>query len=222
MTPTILIADSSVLSDEALYNRLYEALPFERRVNTDKFRYQKDKCNSVAVWTLLQLALQRNGYDPKGITLEKNEFGKPFLKDLSGFQFNFSHSGERAVCAVWDGDIGCDVELIRPQNLMIAQRFFADSEKERLESFQDEEMKSREFCRIWTLKESFLKCVGTGLYRSPESFSICFEDERPLYTEGGFSFFEYFKDPDYRLSCCIKGEAPDAVFEITDLKKQIC
>jgi 4'-phosphopantetheinyl transferase len=48
--------------------------------------------------------------DNKYIRINKNQYGKPYLKEYPNFNFNISHSGEYVLCAVDDKSIGIDVE----------------------------------------------------------------------------------------------------------------
>jgi phosphopantetheinyl transferase len=57
-----------------------------------------------------------------------------------------------------------------------------------------EEARSREFFRIWTMKESYLKYLGTGIDRSLSSFSVL--EELP-----GVILSNYFL-PDACLTLC--------------------
>ena len=66
--------------------------------------------------------------------------------------------------------MGADIEKVRNVNLRIAKRFFSKSECAALDA-QEDSLKKRDLFRIWTLKESFVKAVGTGMHTALNSFS---------------------------------------------------
>ncbi|MBR5089800.1 MAG: 4'-phosphopantetheinyl transferase superfamily protein [Ruminiclostridium sp.] len=107
--------------------------------------------------------------DIVGITNESeicfNSNGKPFAHGFP--EFNISHSGD--VCALVTGDkpVGIDIEKIDCKNLTIAEQVFSDKEFEWMSS--DPVVR---FHRLWTLKESLLKAVGTGLVDNMKSVEI--------------------------------------------------
>ena len=87
---------------------------------------------------------------------------KPYLS--RGPEFNISHSGGFAVCAVDDAPVGIDVEEIRAVKGRegLAKRYFHPDEICRVNSGDDPAL---EFLRIWTKKEAYLKLTGVGLSR---------------------------------------------------------
>lgn len=100
------------------------------------------------------------------IHIEPDEMGKPVLihpkTDLS---FSTSYTRSCWVFALSrSGPIGIDVEDINsdPDTLKIARRFFHQSEYEYLSNIP-EINRVRTFYQFWTLKEAYLKAMGTGL-----------------------------------------------------------
>jgi len=91
---------------------------------------------------------------PDDISL--NEFGKPVLKDNS---FNFSFSGNLqyvVACVSKTSMLGVDVECKRTAPKFVSTIFFTENEWNYLAEH------SKDFSRLWTRKEAFLKCIGTG------------------------------------------------------------
>ena len=85
-----------------------------------------------------------------------------FARDV---HFNISHTADRVVCGTCRGfGIGLDVELIatRVDPLLIAKRFFSESESNALLALSDFE-RLAQFFSLWTLKEAFAKAHGIGL-----------------------------------------------------------
>lgn len=100
-----------------------------------------------------------------------NEYGKPILREPEGINFNISHSGNWVACVIDDNPVGIDVEIIKPIDLKIAERFFSRDEYLSIMR-QSEEMKLMYFYKLWTLKESYIKMEGKGLYIPLSSFTI--------------------------------------------------
>lgn len=95
----------------------------------------------------------------------RREQGKPYLANTpSPIYFNVSHSGSFAALAVTTlGEIGVDIETIRPQKfLAIAKRFFHTDELTQLLKTPEPEQ-ALLFFKLWTLKEAFFKATGGGI-----------------------------------------------------------
>lgn len=85
--------------------------------------------------------------------------GKPYFSDID-LHFSLSHSGNFAVCAVSDKEIGVDIEKIRDVNPGVADRYFTVEECEYILSAEN--MK-KAFFEIWTKTESRVKLTGKGI-----------------------------------------------------------
>lgn len=140
------------------------------------------------------------------IHFEKTNKGKPFMKN-SPIHFNISHSGDWVVLAVADIDVGIDVELLREINYRIATRFFSKYENALLEKLEGKN-KSNLFFDFWTLKESYLKLLGTGLTKSLNSFTIVKNEDGFTLKENSNKnrepvyFRQYRLSEGYKLSAC--------------------
>jgi 4'-phosphopantetheinyl transferase len=97
--------------------------------------------------------------------------GKPFLEN-SDIHFNVSHSGEWVVAAFSKRNIGIDIEIIREPNYNVAKRFFSSVEIHQLNIISDADKKKNLFFDFWTVKESYLKAIGTGLTKPLNTFTV--------------------------------------------------
>lgn len=197
-----------LIADPALFASWYAKMPAWRRRSIDKMKHSSGKCLSLGVGILLHKALQDMGIKEDPDEVEFNEHGKPYYPNLPGVHFSLSHSGERAMCVVADNEVGCDVEKIKNKNCDIAERFFAGDENALLKSIADETAQKEMFFRLWTLKESFIKCIGTGLATPLDAFSIVPEQDKITLNQSinncQYRFVEIELDDGYRYSACLK------------------
>lgn len=105
------------------------------------------------------------GAEPQAIGLVSDPHGRPRLVG-DGPDFNWSHSGDRALVAVAGAGmpVGIDLELHRPRPraLQVAERFFDPGEHARLLQLAPS-LRAQAFLDLWTAKEAVLKAYGRGL-----------------------------------------------------------
>ncbi len=172
----------------------------------------RHKTKKGAQRTLLGDLLSRKLISPEiskpihEIQYKKSIKGKPYLDNLP-IHFNISHSGEWVVIAIADIEVGIDVEVLREVNYRVATRFFSKEENDLLEQLNGNE-KLKLFFDFWTIKESYLKLLGTGLTKSLSSFSIVrnnnifgLKEDSNNQHEPVF-FRQYNLASDYKLSVC--------------------
>jgi len=116
------------------------------------------------------------------VRLEAGEFGRPRLAgaDAEALHFNWSHSGDQALCAVARGvEPGVDLERLRPRPraLEIAQRYFSHEETAALAALAPGR-RDAAFLQLWTAKEAVLKATGRGLAFGLHRLGIADEEER--------------------------------------------
>jgi 4'-phosphopantetheinyl transferase len=149
---------------------------------------------------------QKLGLVPHSIVFSRSKNGKPFLEN-NIVRFNLSHSGDWVVMSIAEAEVGIDAELIRPINYHIAERFFSKDEVTILNSKEGDE-KLAYFFDLWTLKESYLKLIGTGLTRSLSSFTVHMNSGEFVISEEGnkmntkIFFRQYSLSENYKLSVC--------------------
>ncbi|MFT8350160.1 4'-phosphopantetheinyl transferase family protein [Clostridium saccharoperbutylacetonicum] len=145
----------------------------ERKSKIERFINKEDKIRALVGEILIKTIMAETlGIKSKNIIFNKNEFGKPYLKNYEKFNFNISHSGEFTVCAIDDRSIGIDIEQIKQiEYKVIAERFFSTCELKYINN-TDLCNQLKKFYEIWTLKESYIKCCGMGLSMPLNKFSI--------------------------------------------------
>ena len=96
------------------------------------------------------------GDAPDSFIFEKAQRGKPFVRGCS-HQFNISHSGNRVLCAVHEGNIGADIERLRPVPQKVFKNICTYAEQQYI---GDDPLR---FAEVWTRKEAYVKLDGRGL-----------------------------------------------------------
>lgn len=115
---------------------------------------------------LRQILARYQGRPPQGLGFVYGAAGKPALADTAAgaLSFNLAHSGHWGLCAVTAGcPVGVDIERIDPALAYekLAARFFSAIENSSLQACPSQRRR-RQFFRIWTRKEAWLKGRGGG------------------------------------------------------------
>jgi len=105
--------------------------------------------------------------DPTEIVFAYTPHGKPIIVGPQTLirPFNVAHTdGMVLFVDSRSGLVGVDVERIsRRTDVALAERYFAKPEVEYVLDQPDDDSRRRAFLRVWTLKEAFIKAIGTGL-----------------------------------------------------------
>lgn len=106
---------------------------------------------------------ESTGTEPAAIRFAYGERGKPRLA-AGGPHFNASDSGDWAVVALADTELGIDLEVVRKLRNAdgLARRICTERELERFERLPEPE-RDAALLRLWTCKEAGLKALGVGL-----------------------------------------------------------
>lgn len=214
------IINTDVLNNMALFDYWFKNMSGYRQEKISRMKLKKDKNLSLGVGILMDSYLKKIGLTEKEMLYINGKNGKPFFKNKPHIFFNASHSGNVAICSFSDDEIGCDVEDDAPINIKIAERFFTVNENQYIASASTQKERQRCFLRFWTLKESYLKCTGTGLHGGLNSFEISlFQNDDITAYEKGKRVEVYFKEYSYSgfyISVCAKN--PSFAEELVTVK----
>lgn len=185
------ISDAS----ESKLKEWFNAMSDERRKETMRLADKKKRASKIIADFLYRKAISDFcGVNPAEIEFIKNGYGKPFAKNLPVY-FSISHSGDMVVCAVSGREIGIDIEKIRPIKLKSAEKFASADELEYICSSENG------FFEIWTLKEAFFKCIGTGL--GADIKTVTFDIQETIKcSENGFELSFIKAENGYICSVC--------------------
>jgi len=177
---------------------ILESLWPERQEKALRQRESIKRKQSAGASLLLRWALKQRGLESKALRYGDN--GKP---SVEGICFSLSHSGDMVICAVGDKPVGCDIERTAQAHEKLAERFFAPAELEYLRSFSGDAL-NREFFRLWTVKESYIKMTGEGLMLPLSDFCVNIGREISVF-RGGAAYPCRIKEyplEAYALSVC--------------------
>ncbi|MFZ4400324.1 MAG: 4'-phosphopantetheinyl transferase family protein [Bacteroidales bacterium] len=198
------------LVEEAVFikfkNHLISKLPLNIATKFSDYKHsdslQRSLLGELLLRKIVSQKLKMNGKD---IVFQIGDKGKPYLPNQNMY-FNISHSGQWVLGAFSDKEVGIDVELIREPNYEVAKRFYSDIEIANLNAISDPELKKDYFFTLWTLKESYLKAIGTGLTKSLSSFTVITSNGQIELVDGlpidTIFFKQYNFDKDYKLAVC--------------------
>lgn len=93
--------------------------------------------------------------------MDRGPRGKPFFPDFPHIRFNLSHSGGLALCALSDGEVGVDIEEVKPRDPKLPARIFSEAEYRWYAAHGGD---WGAFCTLWTRKESWCKRSGEGIF----------------------------------------------------------
>jgi len=188
------------------FDRMYPYINSERREHINSSFHIEDALRSLAGEWLARLVLSEKLHlNLFEIMIDYSKNGKPIYNSPSGLHINISHSGDWSVCAVSALPVGIDIEMMQPIDLSVAKDCFTENEFENLCRFADENQQLDYFYTIWTIKESYLKAIGSGLSKAPDSFGVELNDKQIRVigdVEKGYSFNQYNLDNGYKLCAC--------------------
>lgn len=196
----------SGLDNDALFDRAMSRVSPWRREKAEKLCVRQKKNQSLGAGLLLDYVLDSMGAGQPEI--RENEYGKPYIPDRDLY-FNLSHSGDYAICAAGYAPVGCDIQKIRKIDKTVAQRCFSREEFDYIVSRGGGD---RLICKMWSLKESYVKAVGTGLADTP-GFCIDISGGTPALHNKPYHFRQ-FEFEDYVCAVCSTFEATENITEI--------
>lgn len=142
------------------------------------FAFARDRRTFLATRVMIRSLLSRYAPVPaEDWRFTSNAYGRPRI-DAPALEpplhFNLSHTHEFVVIAIArNADIGIDIESRIPDEFdTIAADFFSAREIRWLNEAVDRRAAELRFLQLWTLKEAYIKALGTGLSTTLDGFSI--------------------------------------------------
>ncbi len=164
------------ITDDATLDEYLSILSNEEREKYQRFHFKKDSRSYLVSHALVRKVLSRYcNVQPKAWRFSFNQYGKPEISSsikCPGIKFNLSHADGMSACVVsLNNDCGVDVENIHRKNKLhaVAERMFAEQEAKIMSACEESEVQKK-FFDFWTLREAYVKAVGTGLGGSSKEF----------------------------------------------------
>lgn len=194
----VYVTNVQNLPDPKEQPEIMQGLTKERVEKILKFAQPEDWKQSLGAGLLMKKVFEEYHISLDAVKVGAN--GKP---EVDGFCFNLSHSGDFAVCAIGEKQVGCDIEQVAIAPMRLAEKYFCENEILHLAETL-EEKKNEEFYRIWTMKESYLKMTGEGLRIKLNAFEIKFGEEVQVWREEKLCDcrVKEYESPGYKLTVC--------------------
>jgi len=205
-----------------------EFLPNLEIRRAGRFKNNRAKENYIITRFLMRrLISQISGAPMRKIIFGKNKFGKPFLRypRFKNFNFNISHSDAWLVIVFSDEcSVGVDIEKIEPIDIEVAKQFFSAAEWQYF--YEKKASRPEVFYKTWTLKESFIKLAGKGMFYSLKKLSFDFRRENNIRLiigdKAANHYFRFYNlDKKYQMAVCLDANKFPAKINILNLNREI-
>jgi 4'-phosphopantetheinyl transferase len=153
-------------------------LDLAEQERADRFRVATSRNQNIIGRGMARRLLSGERRDPRAIRFAIEPHGKPVVvePDDAKLPFNVAHTDGLVLCGIGSPGhqmVGVDVERLgRRTDPELASRYFSAPEVAYLRQFRTESQRRDVFLRIWTLKESFIKAIGTGLQTPLADFAF--------------------------------------------------
>lgn len=215
MKIAVLKIDGKIEENE--FAALLKKIDQEKQDRIKRFLQYQDKQRCLFAELLARaMIMEEKGIRNSEISFIAQSFGKPVLQGTH-LHFNTSHAGDWIVCVVDQQEVGIDVEQVDDIDLSISDNYFSKEEHQHIINY---ERPVEKFFDFWTLKESYIKFIGTGLSRSLNSFSIKFLDNDAIRVEADDSLLpdvyckQYPIADGYKLAVCAAHNSFPAAYKL--------
>ncbi len=208
------------LKDEEMYKKALSILPVHRLRALERITHDQTRLLSVGSGLLLKYGFLKYGLDVNKFRFAKTDNGKPYVAESDAPHFNISHSGDYAVCAFSDYDVGVDVQRVVPVSKKLLDYVCTEAESAWIQSFSPS-ARDDAFFRLWTAKESLIKLLGGSVLKLRD-LALSFDGGALSAPGRSAHFFEYSLDG-YKLTACsaqedfcdgVKIIQPEDVFDV--------
>lgn len=158
--------------NENTYEEMLNLCSRQRQLSIHKLQKIKDKYRSLFGELLAKWCISDSLKDPfQNIQFVLGENGKPHLAG-GRIHFNISHSGDWVVVGIHNDSIGVDIEEVKDFNIYEIAKITFSSEELMYLIKSPKANQIEIFFKMWTLKESWLKCIGSGFWFPKYFFNL--------------------------------------------------
>ena len=196
----------SEVNDLQFIDKSYNIVSENCKSKAKCFRFEADKLRTIIGELLARYGICNCfGIDASKLSFNVSEYGKPYIDGIP-YYFNISHSDDYIICGVSDINIGVDIEKMQDIDFGFACDVFSDDEMRRFSS-ESVEKKKELFFSIWTLKESYVKWLGSGFHRKLSSYTVSPKGTQaeildPHSLDDTVPKFRTYTLGDYKISIC--------------------
>lgn len=202
-----------VREEKELTEKWGRYLSAQRQEEAAKRKQGHDRCLYLAAEILLNRSLEAADVPIERPALyRRNAYGKPYLLTTESIYVNWSHSEEYVICALADREVGVDVQKMkREPKASLIQRTL-QSEELMFYKKAPKEQQKKLFYQYWTVKESYLKALGTGFRTPLDTFYVHMDEACPQIVQRT-ECADYscqllsMTDEEYTAALCIEGKA---------------
>lgn len=126
----------------------------------ERYRRKTDRNNCIAAYALLQYGILLNFGLKRLPDIICTQYGKPHFKNIETIHFNLSHSTNAVCCGISNHNIGVDIQESISDYENILEMVMSDREISQIKEAKDP---SQLAAKYWSLKEAYVKYLGTGL-----------------------------------------------------------
>lgn len=175
----VSLQDPSIAALKALQPTAIDIEDGRDRGGADRHRF-------LARRALLRVLIaRRSGVDPQSVVVRYGEAGRPLIAAPGPALFcSVSARGDMAGLALSTRPVGIDLEIM--QDGAIPWAVLTPQETAHLELLPEPD-RTQAFLHVWTLKEAYLKSLGTGLNRDPATLDVVRAEDGPILTDGSQS-----------------------------------
>ena len=196
----------SEVNDLQFIDKSYNMVSENCKSKAKCFRFEADRLRTIIGELLARYGICNCfGIDASKLSFNVSEYGKPYIDGIP-YYFNISHSDDYIICGVSDINIGVDIEKMQDIDFGFACDVFSDDEMRRFSS-ESVENKKELFFSIWTLKESYVKWLGSGFHRKLSSYTVSPKGTQaeildPHSLDDTVPKFRTYTLGDYKISIC--------------------
>lgn len=162
----------------------------------DKYREMSKAAHSL----LRRSVADKLSVSDEQIAILKDANGRPYIQGVNDIFVSLSHSKGTVMCAVSDKEIGVDVEMCSKRRKTVESRVFTDRETSLIDKAENED---EAFYTLWTLKESYLKAIGTGFAGNAKSIEF-YTLKNPIESSNTSYNFTVGKRNEFLFAVCEK------------------
>jgi len=141
------------------YLHLKKYVPKFKQEYINSFEHKKDIDSHLMSYVVLQYIFFILFKWQKYPVFTINKYGKPYLKNKHVF-FNISQTDNYIAIAINNYEVGIDINELEKYSKSFAKYAFTDKEISKINKSKNKDFA---FTKAWTIKESYLKYLGTGL-----------------------------------------------------------